>query len=346
MRIAHFAPFAPHACGLYEAARDFVHADILAGHDAILVDTGPVVGGVRQPNQAGKTDERLGFILEVHRYQDALEADVLVMHDGIGNDFLAQVQSPIVLVAHGRPDECFRPEYKRRGPDAYSFIANVAKWPRVKKVVTMWDIHEPFWRPIVPNEKIAVVAPPPIDEVQFSPDGPVHLIPPNVRGEFNLLIADSWREVDPYEVLHGAFLAGERMAGLKVHVYGVEQLPDKTLGTWEHLFAHMRTLGIQGEVWTRVPDMASVYRSMDCLLTPHSIVTRVVGEALSCGIPVIAGPACEDAQWRVHPGDPDEVAGAIVEASKSREHVKTNRFDLKPFGLKMSAVYKEAVACP
>jgi hypothetical protein len=35
--------------------------------------------------------------------------------------------------------------------------------------------------------------------------------------------------------------------------------------------------------------MEQIYRSMDMVLTPHRIVTRIIGEAMCCGVPVVAG---------------------------------------------------------
>jgi glycosyltransferase involved in cell wall biosynthesis len=349
MKIAHFAPYAPFACGLYEAARDFVHADIVAGNEAFLVDTGAVVNGVRQAPRVGEKDDRKEFSLVAHSYTDAFKADVIVMHDGIGEGFLAQIQTPIILIVHGRPVECFRPEYKNRSSNAYSFVTNASRWPRVKRVVTMWPRFRPFWAPVVSEDKLLVIAPPPIDENLFNPNGPIHLIPPNIKGSFNVLIADSWREVDPYDVIHGTFLAAKSIPGLKVHVYAVEQQKDKTLGAWEHLFAYMRKLGIQGEVFARVPNMSDIYRSMDCVLTPHSIVTRIIGEALCCGTPVISGTPCEYGQWNCIPDVAESVAEAIVRASTEAKSVSAkvqeiaSAFKLERFGRAMDVVYQEAV---
>ena len=61
VKIAHFAPFSPNACGMYEAARDFIRADRLAGRVSELVDVGGSDGTTRRPLRCGEKDARGGF---------------------------------------------------------------------------------------------------------------------------------------------------------------------------------------------------------------------------------------------------------------------------------------------
>lgn len=211
---------------------------------------------------------------------------------------------------HGRPLACFRPEQNSKNHSrSYSLIAELAAWPRVKYMVTMWPDHVPFWRPIVPCRKLYCLDAPPIDERRFCAEGEEHNVGPAHRGDFNILIADSWREdIDVYEIAHAPLFAASKIRNMRVHFYAVET----PLGPWEHIFTAYRKAGILGEVCARMPDMEKVYRSMDCLLTPHRIATRVMAEALSCGLPVVGGLGCKWTSYTGSPESPQSVAEALV----------------------------------
>ncbi|MFH1569789.1 MAG: hypothetical protein ABIL09_17465 [Gemmatimonadota bacterium] len=286
MKVAHFAPFAPRACGLYEAARDFVLADQLAGRSAIFVDVGSVGdGGAYQPPRPGAEDVRRSWTLRVSPQDEALSADLWVVHNCINDRaFSARAGQPMVWVLHGRPVDCFRPEFWRRGAASYSTYAEVAAWPRVRRLLTLWPEHAPLWAPIVPAGKLAVLPAPPIDQDLYSPDGPVHEFAPEHRGEFHVLIADSWREDDPYYLVHGVALAARKIPGLRLHLYSCEQ----PSGPWDHLYRHLRGLGVLGETRGRMGDMDHLYRAVDLVLTHNFSVSRIVAEALSCGTAVLA----------------------------------------------------------
>jgi glycosyltransferase involved in cell wall biosynthesis len=108
---------------------------------------------------------------------------------------------------------------------------------------------------------------------------------------------------------------------LKVHVYGVDGVNGQVPPAWAPLFQAMEAAGIRGEVADRTTpgarDMASVYRAADLVATPHVIATRIVGEALSCGTAVLGARGNDFAQWACDPGDPADVADALVRAWES-----------------------------
>ncbi len=308
MTIVHFAPYAPHACGLYEAAKDMYSADTRAGHDTYFADTGPVADGVQQPGKIGETDRRGDVILTTSDPKVVFDADVIIAHTGVSDNWLVKSQAPVIWILHGRPLACFRPE-QNGGPPSYSLIAEVASWPRIHKMVTFWDHHVPYWKPIIPDEKLVCLDAPPIDERRFSPEGPVHDFGV-FKGKYNIVIAESWREdVDIFEVTHGAIEAARRMEGkgLKFHFYAMES----PLKCWDYLIEALRKLGAKGDIVGRSSRISEVYRAADLLLSPQRIVTRSIGEAISCGTPVIAAIGCDHAQYHARPDEPGEVADVI-----------------------------------
>jgi glycosyltransferase involved in cell wall biosynthesis len=345
MRIVHFAPFAPCGCGLYEAARDMVVADAMFGHESVMVDTGIIVNGEHTPGSPGKIDNRGAFELKTADPVEAFGADVLVAHTGVPDPWIAPCQAPIIWVLHGRPGACFRPEQFGNG-HSYSLIANISKWPRVKAMVSFWPYHAQFWEPVIPEEKLVVFDAPPIDERRFSPFGPTHEFG-QMGGQTNVMLADSWREdVDIYEVTHGAIEAAKKAKGaVKFHFYGMENA-----NCWEYLFSALRNLGGLGEVWARRPNLEEVYRAADLFLSPHRIVVRTIGEALSCGTPVAAAKTCEFATYGFSPDEPGNVSyvlqAAINEITSHKDEVagrvkKTaESFSLGRYAQEMNAVYE------
>lgn len=327
-------------------------ADILAGHTVGFVDTGCVVNGERQPSQVGVTDARGAFEITTGHPDVCQEADVLVMHTGVPDLWVVKNQAPMVWVVHGRPLASFRPEQAGQLV-SYSLYADVAKWPRTKAMVHFWPEFQPFWNVLFPKEKHVCLDFPPIDGERFSHLGPVHEIAWMHRGKYNGLICDSWREdVDIFEIANGAIEAAKAVPGLKWHFYAMETGQDGRLRPcWEVLIDALRRMDALGEVCGRMDNMDHVYRSMDFVLTPHRIVTRVIGEALSCGTPVIAAEGCRATPYTADPSCPLSVAHTVenfieelkespeVPGTDALQFAATN-FSLIPFGQRMTQLYE------
>lgn len=349
MRIVHFAPFAPNACGLYEAARDMVIADCLAGHEVHLVDVGITsLTGEHVPGSSGRIDNRGGSYIVTSDPLIVDSADVLIAHTGVPDNWISRCQAPIVWIMHGRPAACFRPEQFGKG-HSYSLMVGLSRWPRIKKMVTFWQHHMQYWEPVIPKEKLICLDVPPVDGNRFSPDGPVYDLK-DFRGQWNVLIADSWREdIDIYEVVHGLFQIAELTTGVKFHFCAVEN----PLGPWEHIFAKLKEVSVLGEVSARMLNMEERYRAVDLVLSPHRIATRVIIEALSCGVPVVAAEGCDLAQYTMKPDEPGTVASsiarAIVDLEKDKKSVlekvehQKQRISLKRYSEQMKEVYKSVV---
>jgi len=344
MKIVHFAPFAPNACGLYEAARDMYSADTRARHDTHFVDTG--IDGA--PGKIGASDRRGDVILTTSDPKVVYDADFIIAHTGVSDNWLVKCNAPIIWILHGRPLACFRPE-QNGGNRSYSLIAELATWPRVHKMVTFWDHHVPYWKTIIPEDKLVCFSAPPIDERRFAPEGAVRDWGV-MRGEHNIMIAESWREdVDIFEITHGAIEAARRMDGLKFHFFAMET----PLGCWDYLIDELRRLNAKGDIVGRIGEISDAYRAADLLLSPQRITTRSIGEALSCGTPVIAANGCNHATLTVTPDDPNDVAGAIEEAIvnirelpdtiQSDVKAKADDFSLANYSAQMNELYESMV---
>ena len=347
MRIAHFAPFAPTRCGLYEAARDFVIADRLHGRESVIIDTGVTVDGVGHKRNVGQIDVRGGEVIVAEDYSAALDADVLVLH-GIPpheSGILAQTDAPVIIVLHGRPEACFLNEQAFEGKAfSYSYFESAAKFPRTKLMVSMWKEHLPYWGMFVPPEKLRLLPHPPIDTQRFSPKGKTHEFSDEQRGNFNVLIAESWRkDVNIFDAVHGCAVAAERMPGqIKIHICAID--PNTEGACWP-MWRHLERLGALGERSGRRSPIEEYYRAMDLVVSPQRICTRSVGEPLCCGVPVVAQRGNRYTDYTADFADPMALGAEIVRALKSvrrgKAIVDDSPFDRVEFGGRLGTLYAE-----
>lgn len=324
-----------------------VRADLLAGHGVELVDVGVTVGTTREPAQIGAVDDRGGFRLVTAPPSCLDWADVIVCHTGVPDAWVVRSQAPMVWILHGRPLAAFRLEEQSRGAlRSYSLYAEVAAWPRVRRLVSFWPEFAPYWQPLLPADKLVTLDYPACDGERFSPTGEAHEIPAVHRGRLNGLICDSQREdIDLFEILHGAIAASRRTPGLRWHLCGVEQRD----GPWGHLLDAMRRAGALGEVVGRIANIECMYRAVDLVLTPHRIVTRVISEALCCGTSIVAAQGCTVTPFTMRPDSPSSVADAVEEAAMTEPGLRrrmaiteSQRFNLRAFGAAMTDVYEQA----
>lgn len=357
MEIVHFGPYGPNRAGIYEAARDMVRADVQRGHLVSFVDVGPTRGdGQQEPAQVGAIDDRGGFRLVTMPQVWADSADLLVYHSGVPDNWVVRSQAPIVLFVHGRPLATFRPEQNLQPRNGYTLLHALGDWPRIKKIVYAWPEFTAYWRNVVPEEKLAPLDWPAVDLERFSPDGPKHEFAQEHRGRVNALIADAWREdVDCFEIANGAIEATRRIPGMKVHFYSVETIPGTSNlpPCWSVLLSELAYRGASGEINARQPNMDQVYRAVDFVMSPNRIVTRIIGEALACGVPVLAAKGCKVTPYTADIFDPEEVAGVaerlVADLREDPERVRqecldtAQRFSLGRYGKAMERIYEEAL---
>jgi len=349
MRIVHFAPFAPWRCGLYEAARDMVIADRLAGHDAHLVDSGISINGDHSDGIPGQKDERGNTVVITDNPEISYHADIIIAHAGYIDKYIVQTQAPVIWILHGRPSACFRPEQFGKG-NSYSIFASLSQWPRVKALVTFWPYHVNFWKPVIPEEKLVCFDAPPIDEKRFSSEGVKHDFL-NMGGEYNIGVCESWREdVDIYETAFGMIEYAKTHKNVKFHFYGMET----PLRCWEFILKELRLQNALGEVWERRPNIEEIYRAIDILISPQRIVTRTIGEALSCGKPVLAAKGNEFATMTADFSEPANVSKKIEELisliKMKPDYINnsilksSSSFNLVHYSMKMNALYERVTA--
>jgi len=355
MRVAHFCNFAPGRCGMYEAARDFVRADRLAGRVAELCDTG---GDGREP-EPGIYDERSGERTVARAWGEVKDFDMFVVHGRFVSDWMASIDAPIVMAIHGRPAACFRPEQNGTNDNrAFSWICEASRYESVKAMITMWAEHVPYWEQLIPREKLHSTGSPPIDCKMFHPNGPKLDFPEGVLGKRNLLICDSWREdVDCFEAAMGAVCAAEIVPDLRVHFFAVEHKDGKYPACWDRIFRRLKDLDALGIVNGRILEIAQVYRQMDVMLSPHRIAVRTIGESMATGLPVVAELGCRYTPYTAQMQDPESVAQQIKRclsdldtdkaavSAKARMQAVTH-FGLKQFGEKLTGIYEKAMCLP
>jgi len=343
MIICHIAPFAPNRAGIYEAARDMARADIVGGNEVIFIDAGVTVGGEREAPQVGAVDNRAGFNLVTGDPKLINDADIIIMHTGAPDEWIVKNQAPLIWAVHGRPLASFRPE-QTGDITSYSLYKMVADWPRSKKMLYFWPEFQPHWNHLF-NGKDLVLNNPVIDETRFNIEIGAHKL--ENPGKINLLVCDSSREdIDLYEMTVGLIEASKQIEGLKVHFYGHDHINQNC---WQLLFNELKRLGTLGDLQPRVSCMEQVFRGVDCLISPNRIITRTIGESLSCGTPVIAQNGCKVADYVCDMADPSDVVEAIklfvndFEKGINREHIFKHSyiFNMGVYAEKMNAVYKE-----
>lgn len=345
MVICHIAPFAPNRCGLYEAARDMARADIEGGNNVIFVDAGITNNGVREDAKIGAIDNRGDFKLETASPHMINDADVVVLHTGVPDNWLVKCQAPIVWIIHGRPLACFRPELQNKG-NSYSLYQNIAQWKRSKKLVYFWPEFKPHWDICIPESKQVIFEYPVIDNKRFTQIGDKYKL--QNKGKYNILICDSSREdVDLYEMVIGCIEVAKEISGIKFHFFGFDHpIPN----CWNIVLGKLKQLGCLGDIYGRIGNMETIYRACDCLISPNRIITRTISEALCCGIPVIAQSPCKVANYTCDMSQPYDVYQAItkfIEDFNSGVDFKTSKkaelFNMQNYSKKMNEIYEEIV---
>lgn len=345
MKIAHVAPYGPNKSGLYEAARDMVKADVMAGHEVYFVDKGYTRENGQEYAPKDSIDNRSGLTIKLTEPSILNNVDIIIDHAGIPNEWLTNKNIPIICITHGRPHASFNMEFFKQ-KKTYTCEAGIAKNEQVKKIVYFWPEFKPYWDVIYPEDKTCILEYPTVDEYRFCSEGEKHIIGDSQKGEFNILICDSWREdVDMFEVINGVLEAAKTIKNFKVHFYN---MATPIRPCWDLLVKKMYERNCLGELCARMSNMEKVYRSMDAVLTPHKIITRVIGEAISTNIPVIAANGCKVAQYTFDQHDALDIARAIKEfVNSDQKQNKLNVLEqakflkLENYSTKMNKIYDE-----
>lgn len=325
MRIAHIAIVSPHRSGLYETTRDTVAAERAIGLDARILDPKRISMDRRVP---------------VGNDSFAAACDVLVNHSGIGR--FAKLDKPIVHSIHGRPRSSFILENKGVSP-VCTFMREKANDPQYKAFVTYWPRHVPYWEMFLCGQAPRCV-PAPVDIETWTPKGPSGYKFHGKMGSINILVADMWREdKEPFDVLVGAWHFARKHKGTKVHIYGIGKRPSGVLA----ILAALKQIDALGEVYPMVKGLDNIYRAASMLITPHTIATRTMREAMACGCPVVAADGNAHAAATADIEDPVAFAGAmedVLDADYTREAARMyaeQHFDSKKTAEALRAIYEE-----
>ena len=278
MKVAHVAIATPGRCGLYETTRELVAAERALGADARIVDPSP--GRYPGLQAAPGTDDR-GAPIEPIEW--AKEADWLIDHSGLDTPALAGLDTPIVYMSHGRPASSFIGEHNGGAP-VISYWLKREKDPRCKAVVTFWREHRPYLEGVFRKTPVYDVQPC-VDLQRWHP-GPTSYNFMGKGGTPNVVIADMWRDdINPMPSIAAFLVFANRHPAAKLHIYA---LPEnrKGIDAYLRILADRKLLGVaQGFA----KGLVSAYRVADLVISPQTIYTRSVREAMATGCRVVSG---------------------------------------------------------
>lgn len=296
MRVAHFAIFAPHGSGQYETVRDLVIAERMVGIDAGFVDCG---AGDGYETRQGLSDGEV----ETRSMEWAEKADIAIRHSVVPPRIFSKM--PVVLAIHGRPESSFQLE--RYGKAAViSALSAAVRAKQYAGAITFWPELVYPWQCILGDIDICLV-PAPVNFETYKPKGDKYRFGDYAAG-INIIITDVWRDDRfPLNLVFAAqYFRDHYYPDTKLHLFGAP-VKEKALG----FLGRMQRDGVIGQVAGTVKYLDVVYRSADMLLTPNTIATRVVREALASGCPVVAPTASKHTQFRAPTRDPAAFAAAM-----------------------------------
>jgi len=337
MKIAHYSVFAPNQCGLYHTTKDLVLGERAIGMDAGFIDFG------EDGHKFGMGDGNL----EAMPLEWADDADVLVRHSAIPNKY-QNAGIPIIAAVHGRPESSVRIEQQKKHLIISAFHGKTIDC-RYKRFITFWAEYLNVWETIF-EDKMAYV-PAMVDLKVFKPTSPMK----KWEGSPNILIADIWRDdITPFNMIFAARHFRNYCSKAKIHIIGINK--DFQTPVLHFLRGEHKREGI-GFIAGQMKDVIQYYSSADMVITPHIIATRVIREALACGVPVVAGSGCRFTDYTANPMDIEGFTEAIWRCwrdiktdreavrKKARETAEKN-FDPKASGRAMFRICNEILGIP
>ena len=302
IKIAHFAVFSPNLSGMYATVKDLVRAERLQGMDAEFVDSDTDKDG-RSYSRVGLTDGDIVSKSPEWAYQNA---DILVRHSMIIEP-ITRVGIPIIMALHGRPEYSYMLEHYGESP-VMKIMCNHEFDSKYAAYISFWQEHQFFWSLMMPGREIVYI-PSIVDLKKFNPEGEKVLLG-GQSGVPNILVADMWRQdITPFSVIEAAVLFRSKyVRTAKVQLFG---LPPANKGFVSEYARRLNATGAVGETNTIVPFLEKVYRSVDILVTPNNIATRIVREALASGLPIVAGSGCPYTRYTADPRDHRAFAAKI-----------------------------------
>ncbi|HDY87260.1 MAG TPA: hypothetical protein ENH82_03985 [bacterium] len=305
LKMAHFGIQAPHSSGMYETIHDLILAERSVGIDAQLIDCG---SDDKEQFKVREGLEDRG--IKTMPLSWALDADVAIRHSVTPDEIYKKM--PVVLALHGRPESSFRLEYNDKMP-VISGIMKAVKSGVYKDIFTFWPEHIYLWEQITGNGRINYI-PAPVNLDEYTPVGEKHDFG-KFKAGINLIIADIWREdIIPFNLIFAAqYFRDTYYKDTKLHIYGVSNVQKSCF----NFLAGMQKNGVIGEVSGVVGFLPKIYRSANILLTPNTIATRIVREAMASGLPIVAPHGCRYTPFIAEPRDYKAFASAINDCYNS-----------------------------
>jgi glycosyltransferase involved in cell wall biosynthesis len=319
LRIAHCVHVAPRRSGLYETTRELCYGEIQCGHKAALIDTS-WIGKTSAP-----TTYKYDRGVDIAPLDWARDADVHVLHSQIPPEILGT--KPSVLCLHGAPEYVFYSQLfeHEKGDGGHNTLINYSKMSCFKRFVTFWPRHAEYWKLIYGDDKV-VVCPPPCNMEEYKPEGNKYDFGKTI-GAPNIGYCDNWRPTffkDPFQIIAGVRVFWKKYPKAKLQIFGIpsEEVRMKAWGgTWDkHILAVKRQGDFVGTLHELFPKMADAYRALDVLVTSTADASRVLREALACGLPVVAPTGCQFTKYTCNIGEPEEVATQIERAVNDRRN--------------------------
>jgi len=301
MRIVHFAKFGPRSNGLYETTKDLVLAERKLGVDAQLVDMDE-----KEQSRVGLKD---GEIITAHP-DIAWDADILIRHSVVPSKY-QNIGKPVIMCLHGRPESSYRISATGAN-EVIQAVANKSVDCRYKAYVTFWPEFEAAWRSLVGDKLYVIPAPVDLDYYTGGEDK-------KFSGSHKILIADIWRDdVIPLNSIFGAVRYIERFEPeAKIHIVGAP-VSGKQFEAFKPFLKGLKKY--IGSVSGQMKEIRDWYASCDCVVTPHTIATRIIRESLAASLLVVAGAGCQYTPFTANPNNPDAVADAIAHALSDSEY--------------------------
>jgi len=344
MKILHWVGLTPNACGLYEQAKDQIAAERSVGIDSQaidfrIVDNKEIFGEI-------KTDEWLTSV----GLDWTKEADINVIHSGINEKYKSK--KPNILMMHGRPEYAFMLAYLKNKTSMYQEYMSYRWDERYRKFITMWPEHKFMWDMVFPKHKMECI-PLLLDTNTYNLTGKIFDLntPSSKRAEFNILVADMWREdVTPYNVIVAAAkFVKEECPEARIHIVGMGQFNNPALQGFLGILKDNDVLGACAGVCA---DVDQFYRACDIMVSPQVICTRSVREATACGLIVVGGAGATWTDYKANPLDTDGYAKEIKRAydawKEKKDTIKLEQYEKakklwspKVAGLALKKVYEE-----
>lgn len=339
MRVAHFALMSPNLAGLYGTVKDLIAGERYHGVDADIIDYG------FEGREEGRMLED-GW-LKCVPWESALQADLVIRHSATPKSVTRKV--PFMLALHGRPINTFLLSYTegRKNP-IIETLYQATQEPMFRGFISFWPHNTRIWQEILRPFPVYQV-PSPVDLERFSPFGPRHSFK---DGDFNVLVADMWREDScPATPFFNALEAAARLESktgidVKVNIVGTPPRARELL----KLIKSQTKSRHMGEIFPMVANIELLYRAADLVYTSHVIATRVVRESLACGTPVMTCEAKPDF-LPSRPTDvplPDAILQFIRQGRggtrrESRAYAEA-AFDNKKAGAAMKTVFEKVLS--